>query len=201
MLIALAAGAAGAYANVDDRVSDSIAGVAIAVALVPPLGVVGLTLQAGMFEDSFGALLLFLTNLVSIVLAATVVFFLTGYAPYGSLQENRARVLSLIRTVALAAIIIMIPLAFTAEDVLSRSARLRIANDAVAEWLVGSSLSAQRINVSGTDVRVFVTGPGDIPDLADLEASLAEGFDTPVAITVEHAPTSVFTYQSDAPTD
>jgi uncharacterized hydrophobic protein (TIGR00271 family) len=201
MLIALAAGAAGAYANVDDRVSDSIAGVAIAVALVPPLGVVGLTLQAGMFEDAFGALLLFLTNLVSIILAATVVFFLTGYAPYRSLQENRARVFSLIRTVALAAIIIMIPLAITAEDVLSRSARLRIANDAVAEWLDGSSLAAQRIQVSGTDVGVFVTGPGVVPDLAELETNLAEGFGAPVAITVEHAPTSVFTYQSDAPTE
>lgn len=201
MLIALAAGAAGAYANVDDRVSDSIAGVAIAVALVPPLGVVGLTLQAGMFEDSLGAVLLFLTNLVSIILAAAVVFFLTGYAPYRGLQENRARVLSLIRTVILAAIIIMIPLGLTAEDVISRSARTRIANDAVTEWLDGSSLAAQRIDVSGTDVGVFVTGPGDVPDLAGLEATLAEGFGTPVAITVEHAPTRVFTYQSDESTD
>ncbi len=197
MLIALAAGAAGAYANVDDRVSDSIAGVAIAVALVPPLGVVGLTLQAGMFEDSLGALLLFLTNLVSIILAAALVFFLTGYAPYRSLQENRAKVMSLLRTVALAAIIIMIPLAITAQDVITRSARTRIANDSVAEWLDGSSLEAVRIEVSGQDVRLFLTGPGDIPDLAALEADLTDGFGTAVAIRVEHAPTTVVTYESD----
>lgn len=201
MLIALAAGAAGAYANVDDRVSDSIAGVAIAVALVPPLGVVGLTLQAGMLEDSFGALLLFLTNLVSIILAAALVFFLTGYAPYRSLQENRARVLSLIRTVALAAIIIMIPLSITAEDVISRSARLRIANDVVTDWLDGSQLEAIRIDVNGIEVEIFLTGPGDIPEIAGLEEDLRGGFGTDVTIRVEHAPTTVVTYQSDAPTE
>jgi uncharacterized hydrophobic protein (TIGR00271 family) len=201
MLIALAAGAAGAYANVDDRVSDSIAGVAIAVALVPPLGVVGLTLQAGMFEDSFGALLLFLTNLVSIILAATVVFFLTGYAPYRSFQENRARVFSLIRTVALAAIIIMIPLAITAEDVISRSSRIRIANDAVTEWLDGSALAALRVDVSGSDVSVFLTGPGDVPDLQDLGTDLTEGFGTDVGIRVEHAATTVVTYESATSSD
>lgn len=197
MMIALAAGAAGAYANVDDRVSDSIAGVAIAVALVPPLGVVGLTLQAGMFEDSFGALLLFVTNLVSIILAAALVFFLTGYAPYRGLQENRAKVMSLIRTVALAAIIIMIPLAITAEDVLSRSARTRIANSAVAKWLDDSELSAIRVEVSGTDVGVFLTGPGDIPDLQSLQTDLTEGFGANVVVRVEHAPTTVVTYEGD----
>jgi uncharacterized hydrophobic protein (TIGR00271 family) len=193
MLIALAAGAAGAYANVDERVSDSIAGVAIAVALVPPLGVVGLTLQAGMFADAWGALLLFLTNLVSIVLAASVVFFLTGYAPYQGLQENRAKVLSLIRTVALAAIIILIPLALTAEDVLSRSARLKIANDAVMEWLDGSSLSAVRIDVSGSEVDVFTTGPGEVPNLDELQEDLTDGFGDSVSLKVEHASTVVFT--------
>ncbi len=80
MGIALAAGAAGAFASVNKRVSASIAGVAIAVALVPPLGVVGLTLHAGMIGEAFGAFLLFLTNLVSIILAAMVVFALTVFA-------------------------------------------------------------------------------------------------------------------------
>lgn len=194
MLIALAAGAAGAYANVDDRVSDSIAGVAIAVALVPPLGVVGLTLQAGMFEESWGSLLLFMTNLVSIVLAAAVVFFLTGYAPYRRLQEDRARVVGMLRTVLLAAIVIMIPLALTAEDILSKSARLRITNDATDQWLAGSTLRLVKTEVSGSDVGLFLTGPDEVPPLEDLESVLTDEFGTPVSLTVEHAPTQVLTY-------
>ena len=197
MLIALAAGSAGAYANVDDRVSDSIAGVAIAVALVPPLGVVGLTLQAGMFDASWGALLLFLTNLVSIILAAAVVFLLTGFAPYQGLRENRERVFSMLRTVILAAIIIMIPLALTAEDVLSRSSRLRITNDAVSEWLDGTLLRPASVDVSGAEVKVFITGPDDVPPLADLVEQLSEQFGTPATITVEHAPTDVISNVGD----
>lgn len=191
MMIALAAGAAGAYANVDDRVSDSIAGVAIAVALVPPLGVVGLTLQAGMFEDSLGALLLFSTNLVSIILSGAVVFFLTGYAPYRRIQESGEEIAAFLRTVALAAILIAIPLSLTADKVVSDTAGQRIAHDEVTAWLEGSSLEALRIKVEADNVEVFVTGPGDVPDLTSLERALSEGFATEVALRVEHAPTVV----------
>lgn len=193
MLIALAAGAAGAYANVDDRVSDSIAGVAIAVALVPPLGVVGLTLQAGMFDDSLGALLLFTTNLVSIILAAALVFFLTGYAPFKRIQESREEIASFLRTVALAALIIVIPLSLTAEDVLAGTARQAIANQEVSDWVEGARLDPVRIVVSGTEVEVFLTGPGEVPDVGSLETNLSDGFGQPVQLTVEHAETTVVT--------
>ena len=195
MLIALVAGAAGAYANVDDRVSDSIAGVAIAVALVPPLGVVGLTLQAGMFEDAFGALLLFLTNLVSIILAAALVFFLTGYAPYRRIKESREEIAVFLRAVALAAILIVIPLSLTADDILAGTARQAIANEAVADWIEGSDLEVIRVTTSGDEVNIFLTGPGDVPTLATLETSLTSGFGFPVALRVEHAPTTVITTQ------
>lgn len=193
MLIALAAGSAGAYANVNDRVSDSIAGVAIAVALVPPLGVVGLTLQAGMFDDAWGALLLFLTNLVSIILAASVVFFLTGYAPITNLKENRAEVFAWLRTVTLAALLILIPLVLTAQNVLTDTANQRIATEDVAEWLDGTSLTAISIDVTGSQVDIFTTGPEDVPSLTELENSLEEGFGEPVQIRVEHARTQVVT--------
>ena len=193
MLIALAAGAAGAYANVNDRVSDSIAGVAIAVALVPPLGVVGLTLQAGMFDESMGALLLFLTNLVSIVLAATVVFFLTGYAPYRRLQEDRDTITALLRTVSLAAIAILIPLVLAAESVLTDISRQREATQSVQDWLDGVSLSPVRVDVEGDVVGVFLTGPDEVPPVEDLQATLEDAFDAPVEVRVEHAVTMVIT--------
>lgn len=194
MMIALAAGAAGAYANVDERVSDSIAGVAIAVALVPPLGVVGLTLQEGMFEDSMGALLLFLTNLVSIILAATAVFLLTGYAPYRSLRENRSQVTALLRTVALAAVVILIPLTLAADTVVTGTARQAIANESVAEWVDGYDLTATNIEVNGSDVAVLITGADDPPPLDSLEQSLSDGFGEAVSLRVEYAPTMVYVY-------
>ncbi|MCH8991882.1 MAG: TIGR00341 family protein [Acidobacteria bacterium] len=198
MMIALAAGAAGAYANVDRRVSASIAGVAIAVALVPPLGVVGLTLQAGMFADSFGAFLLFLTNLVSIILAATAVFFLTGYAPFQRLKENRHEVAVLLRTVALAALVILVPLVFTAENVLSTTGRQDSAQAAVSQWLGDdSTLTAILVEVDGTEVDVFLTGSGELPSVPDLAESLTDAFGTPADVRVEHAPTQVVEYSEE----
>ncbi len=195
MLIGLAAGAAGAYANVDRRVSASIAGVAIAVALVPPLAVVGLTLEAGLIADSLGAFLLFLTNLVSIILAATVVFFLTGYAPFQRLKENRAEVTAILRTVAIAALVILVPLVFTAEGILSSAGRQDHAQAAVSDWLgEDSTLRTVRVSVDGKDVDVFLTGSGDIPPVEELEATLSERFGVPVNVLVEYAATLVITY-------
>ena len=195
MLIALAAGAAGAYANVDKRVSASIAGVAIAVALVPPLGVVGLNLQAGLIGDALGAFLLFLTNFVSIVLAATGVFFLTGYAPFQRLKENREEVTVTLRTVAVAALVIMVPLFFTAEGVLSTAGRQDSAQAEVTAWLgEDSELTALRVSVDGTDVRIFLSGSGEIPPVEDLEDSLTAAFGTPAAVRVEFAETVVIEY-------
>jgi uncharacterized hydrophobic protein (TIGR00271 family) len=66
LAIAMAAGAAGAFAVSRSDVSDTLPGVAVAIALVPPLAVVGVTLRAGDAAQSLGALLLFATNLVSI---------------------------------------------------------------------------------------------------------------------------------------
>jgi uncharacterized hydrophobic protein (TIGR00271 family) len=195
MLIALAAGAAGAYANVDKRVSASIAGVAIAVALVPPLGVVGLNLQAGLISDALGAFLLFLTNFVSIVLAATGVFFLTGYAPFQRFKENREQVTVTLRTVAVAALVIMVPLFFTAEGVLSTAGRQDSAQREVTAWLgEDSDLTALRVSVDGIEVRIFLSGSGEIPPVEDLEDSLTEAFGTPAAVRVEFAETVVIEY-------
>ncbi len=195
MLIALAAGAAGAYASVDRRVSSSIAGVAIAVALVPPLGVVGIELQAGEFSDASGAFLLFLTNFVSIILAAILVFLLTGYADLKRLGENRETVGTALRTVLFAALLIMVPLVFTAEGVISSAGRQSSAQEAVAQWLgEDSPLETVRVTVDDFAVDVLLTGNGTVPPLPELEEDLTEAFGSPASIRVEYIPAEVQTY-------
>ena len=81
MLIAIASGVAAAYAKNDEKISASLAGVAIAVALVPPLAVSGIGLGWGDLHMFLNALLLFLTNLIGIVLAGAVTFLFLGFAP------------------------------------------------------------------------------------------------------------------------
>ncbi len=75
--IAIAAGAAGAYVLVHKESVSALPGVAVAVALVPPLAVVGISLGFANYDDAGGAMLLYITNLAGIVLAAMVVFMLT----------------------------------------------------------------------------------------------------------------------------
>jgi uncharacterized hydrophobic protein (TIGR00271 family) len=95
--IAIAAGAAGAFSLTRMSIASSIAGVAIAVALVPPLCVVGIGLaggstMTGVFGNFYvtnldvagGASLLFLANLIGITISACLVFVLQSY---GSLRK------------------------------------------------------------------------------------------------------------------
>ena len=96
--IAIAAGAAGSFALTRHSIATSIAGVAIAVALVPPLCVVGIGLGVGEnltgqidkfvisnLSVSSGAFLLFLANAAGIIFTACVVFISQSY---GNLQKS-----------------------------------------------------------------------------------------------------------------
>ncbi len=80
--VALVSGLAGAYALCRKDVSASLPGVAIAAALVPPLTTVGIGLAWLDRTIAQGALVLFLTNLVSITAASAVIFFLMGFRPH-----------------------------------------------------------------------------------------------------------------------
>lgn len=194
MLIALAAGAAGAYATVDKRVSASITGVAIAVALVPPLGVVGVALTAGAYSDAVGAFLLFLTNLVSIVLAASIVFVLTGFAVISRLRENRDRMKTVMVTVVLGAMIVLVPLAFTSEGILTAASRQTLAHDVTEAWLADEvGLELNRVEVKGSDVVVVVTGEGDIPLISHLDEELSASFGAPTLAEVVFFPSQHLT--------
>jgi len=85
--IAVAAGAAAAFAYTRPGVSSALAGIAIAVALVPPLCTVGIALSLGHKAgtdigfamgtvSARGPFLLYLTNIFGIVLSASLIFFL-----------------------------------------------------------------------------------------------------------------------------
>ena len=69
-------GAVGSVALARSDISDTLPGVAIAISLVPPLAVVGLTLESGAPHEALGALLLFTTNVAAILASGIVVMAL-----------------------------------------------------------------------------------------------------------------------------
>lgn len=81
LMVAVFSGIAGAYANSKEEIAKSLAGVAIAVALVPPLSVTGIGIGLGSFDVIYGSFLLFMTNLIGITLSAALTFIVLGYSP------------------------------------------------------------------------------------------------------------------------
>jgi uncharacterized hydrophobic protein (TIGR00271 family) len=76
--IAIAAGGISGFAKVQPKISESLAGTAIAVALMPPICVIGLGLAQADWSLSFGATLLYLTNLLGITLSCMLTFLIAG---------------------------------------------------------------------------------------------------------------------------
>lgn len=78
LFVAFLSGAAAAYALSKPGLAGTLAGVAIAAALVPPLATVGIGLSRGMWEVVMGAAILHITNLVAITLGAAGTFRMLG---------------------------------------------------------------------------------------------------------------------------
>lgn len=80
--VAVASGMAGAYAYSKEEIAKTLAGVAISVALVPPLAVAGIGLGWQDWNVFLGALLLLGTNLAGIVVAAALTFLTLGFSAF-----------------------------------------------------------------------------------------------------------------------
>ena len=171
--IAILAGAAGAYVTVRSEAGSALPGVGIAVALVPPLASVGVTLAADRSDLARGAMLLFLTNFAAIALAAGITFALAGFiAP-----RKRIRQQSLAIVMAVAAVLVMaVPLATNTRTKLQRSIFTADAAREVAQW--DSTLRVEQIQVdpkqSPKRITIVVTGTELSKNPDELAAALAE---------------------------
>jgi uncharacterized hydrophobic protein (TIGR00271 family) len=185
LAIAVAAGAAGAYGVSRAESTDALPGVAVAIALVPPLAVIGITLRAGDTAQASGAFLLFLTNLFSIILMAGLVFVLVGYSTWSRLYHRRNRIRVAFAAVAFAVVLIAIPLALTGRDVLSAQADLRAASEATAEWLGDErAIRITSISVEDDDVTVELVGSDPPPPAVLLASRIDAAVGRPVVVTV-----------------
>lgn len=82
-IVAASAGVAATFAWVRKQVSDILPGVSIAVALVPPLCLIGINLGALDFEATRYYLLIYILNLVGIIVGSLVIFSLLKFQKSG----------------------------------------------------------------------------------------------------------------------
>jgi uncharacterized hydrophobic protein (TIGR00271 family) len=186
LAIAVAAGAAGAYALSRRDVSESLPGVAVAIALVPPLTVVGLCWQQGAWAAGNGALLLFLTNATAILIAGGAMFVLVGAVPLYRVSESQQRLGTVIVGLLSFAAVVVVLLVLNGAQ-LARTDLARAGTDqALADWSARHEdhrVIDQRVKSDGTLV-VDLAGPGRPPELDalvdDLRAAL--GDDVPLQV-------------------
>lgn len=136
LAVALFAALAGTFAIIRGR-GDTVVGVAIATALMPPLAVVGYGIATGNLPVLGGAFALFVTNFVTIALSATAMARFYGFGHALSSQQSWAQTIVLL----LVFIGMAIPLGFSLKQ---------IAIEAVSTTQVRSFLSDK----FGTSARV-----------------------------------------------
>ncbi len=141
LVVALGAGVAGSYATIHPDASASLPGVAVAVALVPPLATIGIALETGQSSYVQGAALLYFTNLVAIIVASLLVFVVTGFVPARRLA-TRSRGIGF-ATIAVLAVLgaVAWPLYESSRAIVADSHRQSDAEAVIDEWLGDSSVN------------------------------------------------------------
>ncbi|MGE5276346.1 MAG: DUF389 domain-containing protein [Acidobacteriota bacterium] len=129
LLVALAAAIAGVIALTNEKISAALPGVAIAIAIMPPLCAAGYGLATGQWAIAMGAFYLFAVNAMAIVLCAYVLFrrmhFVETAAESGS---QMSRWLALGVTTAF-----LLPLCYSLYSTVHENTERRIARAFVRE--------------------------------------------------------------------
>jgi uncharacterized hydrophobic protein (TIGR00271 family) len=195
LIIALAAGAAGAFAMGRQEIADSIAGVAIAISLVPPLCVVGITLYAGGFTEAAGAFLLFLTNFIAILVAGTIMFGLMGL-PKAIKMEMKVETRKKAMVAIMVAIILLVGiLSVISYNAVQATNNQIAAGDVVTVWLgKPTSYQVQRVVFTDSGVDITLLGEGTLPPVESLYMMMAQKFGHSVSIRLHTIPENRLTY-------
>jgi len=191
LLTALAAGAAGAYITAREDLADSMGGVAIAISLVPPLCVVGISLSQGNLDAAGGALLLFSTNFLAILLAGGIVFLLFGLGRLATTDNPKLVRRSAFILVIVATLLIAAPLSVTSYQVVDNALETRAAQADVSNWLEGTDHRVVSVSIRGRDVIATVEGSGELRPLRELANRLAETLGRPVVVFLRNVPSQL----------
>lgn len=173
LVVAVAAGIAGAYATAKPDRSSALPGVAVAVALVPPLAAIGITLTEGRLDLAEGATLLYVTNLLAITAVGVVVFLVLGLGPRSrdSVRKRWAR------TGTLVAALVTAPLTYIlynqSTSIASRNDRLNTVEEEVDRWIAATpTLQVDDLRLETDLVTVDLSGPEEPPPIDGLNAAL-----------------------------
>ncbi|MDJ0643456.1 MAG: TIGR00341 family protein [Erythrobacter sp.] len=183
LLVALFSGMAGAYATIRGR-AGAIVGVAIATALMPPLAVIGFGLATLNWTVFSGALLLYVTNFITIALTAWAMARLYGFRTSLSERQSQAQNFA----VVVVFIGLAVPLAFSLQQIAFQTNSQRVIRDEISEAFVrDSEISRLDVDFRSDPITVGATiyTPQTRPDAeVDIERALAARLGQPMELNL-----------------
>ena len=175
LVIALAAGAAGAY-TMTRKESSAIPGVAMAVSLLPPLASCGILLVFLENELALRAFILFVTNFSAMILAGTTVFVLSGV----SSASEREQAAMFVRTFLLISLLLVagisVPLYYYSASVWYDDKYEAAKSELLQTWLQDNDLRLlnMEINEKNREIHLALTGRNAPLSLEELHQRVKE---------------------------
>ncbi len=189
LLVAIFSAIAGAYA-VSQRKGETIVGVAIATALMPPLAVIGYgiaTLNWPIFSGAGG---LFMTNLLAIGLTASVVAKVFGFGAHNAAETNYWHAAGIVVMFA----VLSIPLGLSLKEIAGQAVTTAKARAALEQYFAGRSAHLYGVTVTfpnGRPVEVEALALVQTPRPGaetQLQSMLSQKLGTKVALSLSQMP-------------
>ena len=186
--IALAGGAAAAYALAQPQLSEALPGVAISTALMPPLCTIGIGFALSDQSIILGASLLFLTNFASISFAGILVFMGLGFRPLYSEKGLGGFPRSVIISAALVLIIaiplVIITLGFVQDG--QKANTIRSAVETELNAMPDAQLIDLQISTVNNTIQLEITArtylQPSYQQVLELQSNVAKAMNQPVAL-------------------
>jgi uncharacterized hydrophobic protein (TIGR00271 family) len=177
LVAALATGAVGAFALVRSDVGDTLPGVAIAISLVPPLAVVGLTWEAGASDQARGALLLFLTNVAAILFTGTIVMAMyrvrrAGLTRLETGVQTTVRARYPVLAIVVLIVVVTMPLVASGRRFRTSTLTTHSVSTIASDWAHAADWEITTVEFRDGAVVVRASGPKPVPDAPELREML-----------------------------
>lgn len=188
LIVALAAGLVGALSVCWPRASSSLAGVLIAAALLPPLGIIGYGLAQADFLLSWNAFLLFFANAIAIVFMGILVLMYMGFHPPHFAQKEKFLRENIISSTVLL-LIVAIPMTWALvrtinEETMERLVTKTLKDKLSSEIIIDEIESVVEKESISTKVTLYSPKELEARDKARIEVELEDAWGKDVELEI-----------------
>lgn len=163
--VAVLSGIAGAYAYAREEVAKTLAGVAIAVALVPPMTTAAIGLAWWNMPIFLGAALLLFTNLAGMLFAAGLSFFVLGFSPIKFAGKSLAFSLSLV-------LLLSVPLFWSFQAILREHNIVRALQDVQVDDILFRDVQVRSLSPLRMSIKLVSEHPLTEQELTELKTEI-----------------------------